>query len=153
MGTTLSALWIPPSDSSQAWIGHIGDSRIYLFREARLCQLTDDHSPLYRLYKQGAIEKEDLRHHPQKNLIERSLGLSLEVNSDIFTIELQQGDRLLLCTDGLTDYVSETEIVEVFSSSSWEELCQQFVDHAMAAGGFDNITVVTVELLDGSPGS
>ncbi len=146
MGTTLSALWIPSSDTSQGWIGHIGDSRIYRFRNQHLDQLTDDHSPLYRLYKQGTIDKEALRHHPQKNLIERSLGLSLAVNSDIFSIELQPGDILLLCTDGLTDCISDQQIAEIMGRYSWDDLCPQFVEHALEAGGFDNITVVTVEL-------
>lgn len=146
MGTTLSSVWIPSSGTTQSWIGHIGDSRIYRYRNEQLVQITDDHSPLFRLYKQGTIDKEALRHHPQKNLIERSLGLSLAVNSDIFSIELQPGDRLLLCTDGLTDCVSDAQIAEIMERSSWDDLCQQFVKHALAAGGFDNITVVIVEL-------
>ena len=146
MGTTLSAVWIPFSDTSQGWVGHIGDSRIYRVRNQQLDQLTDDHSPLFRLFKQGTLDKEALRHHPQKNLIERSLGLSLDVNSDIFSIELQPGDRLLLCTDGLTDYVSDGQIAEIFSKAPWDQLCQQFIDHALAAGGFDNITVIIIEV-------
>ena len=146
MGTTLSAVWIPPPDISQGWIGHIGDSRIYRFRNQELDQLTDDHSPLYRLYKQGTLDKEALRHHPQKNLIERSLGLSLAVNSDIFSIELQPGDRLLLCSDGLTDCVSDRQIAEIMENPSWDDVCPQLVEHALVAGGFDNITLVLVEL-------
>ncbi len=145
MGTTLSALWIPSSDTSEGWIGHIGDSRIYRFRNQQLDQLTDDHSPLYRLYKQGTIDKEALRHHPQKNLIERSLGLSLAVNSDIFPINLQPGDRVMLCTDGLTDYISDAQIAEIFSKAPWDQLCKKLVNHALAAGGFDNISVIIVE--------
>ena len=145
MGTTLSALWIPSPNSSQGWIGHIGDSRIYRFRDQHLDQLTEDHSPLFRLYKQGTIDKEALRHHPQKNLIERSLGLSLAVNSDIFSVSFQPGDRLLLCTDGLTDYVSDEQIARIFSKSPWDQLSQQLVEHALAAGGFDNISVIIIE--------
>ena len=145
MGTTLSALWIPSPNSSQGWIGHIGDSRIYRFRNQRLDQLTEDHSPLFRLYKQGTIDKEALRHHPQKNLIERSLGLSLAVNSDIFSVSFQPGDRLLLCTDGLTDYVSDEQITRIFSKSPWNQLSQQLVEHALAAGGFDNVSVIVIE--------
>ena len=146
MGTTLSALWIPTSDTSKSWIGHIGDSRIYRYRNEQLVQLTDDHSPLFRLYKQGTIDKEALRHHPQKNLIERSLGLSLAVKSDIFSIELEPGDRLLLCSDGLTDCVSDRQIAEIMENPSWDDVCPQLVEHALAAGGFDNITLVLVEL-------
>ncbi len=146
MGTTLSALWIPSTNTRQGWIGHIGDSRIYRYRNKQLVQLTDDHSPLFRLYKQGTIDKEALRHHPQKNLIERSLGLALAVNSDIFSIELQPGDRFLLCSDGLTDCVSDAQIAEIMGHSSWNDLCPQLVQHALAAGGFDNITIVIVEL-------
>lgn len=151
MGTTLSALWIPSSDTTQSWIGHIGDSRVYRSRTGQLVQLTDDHSPLFRLYKQGTIDKEALRHHPQKNLIERSLGLSLAVNSDIFSVELQAGDRVLLCTDGLTDYVSDGQITEIMGRSPWDDLGTKLVDHALAAGGFDNITVVIVELQGANP--
>lgn len=152
MGTTLSAVWIPSSDNSKAWIGHIGDSRIYRFSDGQLDQVTEDHSPLYRLYKQGTIDKEALRHHPQKNLIERSLGLSLAVTSDIFSIEIQPGDRLLLCTDGLTDCVSDEQIAKIMAQSPWDELASQFVEHALRAGGFDNITVVTVEVQDRNSG-
>jgi protein phosphatase len=145
MGTTLSALWIPSPEASRGWVGHIGDSRIYRFRNKQLDQLTEDHSPLFRLYKQGTIDKEALRHHPQKNLIERSLGLSLAVNSDIFSVSFQPGDRLLLCTDGLTDYVSDEQIARILSKSPWDQLSQQLVEHALAAGGFDNISVIIVE--------
>jgi len=146
MGTTLSAVWIPSPDISQGWIGHIGDSRIYRFRNQELDQLTDDHSPLYRLYKQGTLDKEALRHHPQKNLIERSLGLSLTVNSDILSVSSQPGDRLLLCTDGLTDYVSDGQIAKLFAKTPWDQLGQQLVEHALAAGGFDNITLIIIEI-------
>ena len=146
MGTTLSAVWIPFSDTSRGWVGHIGDSRIYRVRNQQLNQLTDDHSPLFRLYKQGTLDKEALRHHPQKNLIERSLGLSLTVNSDIFSVSFQPRDRLLLCTDGLTDYVSDGQIAKLFAKTPWDQLGQQLVEHALAAGGFDNITLIIIEI-------
>jgi protein phosphatase len=146
MGTTLSAFWVPSSNISQGWILHIGDSRIYRYRNEELIQLTDDHSPLFRLYKQGTLDKEALRHHPQKNLIERSLGLSPDVNSDIFSVELLPGDRLLLCTDGLTDCISDEQIAEIMKHSSWEDLCPDFIEQAFEGGGFDNITIVVVEL-------
>ena len=146
MGTTLSALWIPSSNTSQGWVVHIGDSRIYRYRNEELVQLTDDHSPLFRLYKQGTLDKEALRHHPQKNLIERSLGLSSAVNSDVFSVELLPGDRFLLCTDGLTDCISDGQLAEILKHSPWEDLCPEFIEQAFEGGGFDNITLIVVDL-------
>ncbi|MGW8182006.1 MAG: PP2C family protein-serine/threonine phosphatase, partial [bacterium] len=66
MGTTVSLLWIPSSDTLEGWIGHVGDSRVYRLREDKFAQLTDDHSPIFRLYKEGSLKKDDLRFHPQK---------------------------------------------------------------------------------------
>ncbi len=148
MGTTLSALWVPDVGSGNAWIAHIGDSRIYRFRDDLLEQLTDDHSPVYRLYKEGALQKDQLRFHPQKNLIERSLGLASTVQCDIFSVEVRLGDRFLLCTDGLCDCVSDSELAESIRTVAWEDLPTDLIDRALRCGGFDNITVVLVELLD-----
>ena len=142
MGTTLSSLWIPWQDKKVAWIAHIGDSRIYRFREGTLTQLTEDHSPVFRLYKEGSISKDQLRMHPQKNLIERSLGLATHVNCDIFKIEVMPGDIFLLCTDGLSDCLSDEEIAGYLSQDEWDRLPASLVGGALEAGGYDNITVV-----------
>ena len=144
MGTTLSAFWLTEEDS--AIVGHIGDSRIYRFRDGELEQLTDDHSPIYRLYKEGTLEKEELRHHPQKNLIERSLGLSMTVVLDLFTVDVKSGDVYLLCTDGLTDCVSDSVIERTISRSSLDSLPENLVSLALDAGGYDNVTVVVVKV-------
>jgi protein phosphatase len=128
-------------------VGHVGDSRIYLLRDKKLQQLTEDHSPIYRLYKEGSLNKEELRHHPQKNLIERSLGLSSTVDSDLFSIELKKGDIFLLCTDGLSDHISDRDIETALQQVSWDDLASHLVQKALAAGGFDNITLVIVEVL------
>lgn len=147
MGTTLSALWVPDHKINYGWVGHVGDSRIYLLRDKKLQQLTEDHSPIYRLYKEGSLNKEELRHHPQKNLIERSLGLSSTVDSDLFSIELKKGDIFLLCTDGLSDHISDRDIETALQQVSWDDLASHLVQKALAAGGFDNITLVIVEIL------
>lgn len=148
MGTTLSALWLPDVDAGNGWIAHIGDSRIYRFRDDALEQLTDDHSPVFRLYKEGALHKDQLRFHPQKNLIERSLGLAANIQCDIFTTPVRPGDRFLLCTDGLCDCVSDAEMAESLRTVPWEDLPADLISRALRCGGFDNITVVLVEVLD-----
>ena len=146
MVTTLSAIWAPKPEEGRGWIAHIGDSRIYRFRRDDLQQLTDDHSPVFRLYKEGALEKDQLRLHPQKNLIERSLGLSPVLNCDIFQIDLEPGDLFLLCTDGLSDCLSDREIAEACRELDWPQLCPGLVQRALDYGGFDNITVVAARL-------
>lgn len=147
MGTTLSALWLSPEKDDQGWIGHIGDSRVYRFRSNELNQLTEDHSPLYRLYKEGSLNKEQLRHHPQKNLIERSLGLSAGIETDIFSIDLQKGDLFILCTDGLSDCLSDRELSEVCRNTKMEDVVGVLIDRALQCGGYDNITVVVAQIL------
>jgi len=147
MGTTLSALWIPDKTVEFGWVGHVGDSRLYLFRDGKLEQLTEDHSPIYRLYKEGSLNKEELRHHPQKNLIERSLGLSPTVNCDLFSIELKKGDIFVLCTDGLSDLLSDRDIEKTLSEEDWENMGISLVRKALSAGGFDNVTVIVLELI------
>ncbi len=142
MGTTLSSIWMPWSDQNVAWIAHIGDSRIYRFRAGTLTQLTEDHSPVFRLFKEGSISKDQLRMHPQKNLIERSLGLATYVNCDIFKIAIEPGDIFLLCTDGLSDCLSDNEIAGFLSRGEWDQLPAMLVEGALEAGGYDNVTVV-----------
>jgi len=148
MGTTVSLLWLPSRSMTEGWIGHVGDSRIYLLRENVLVQLTEDHSPIFRLYKEGSLKKEDLRYHPQKNLIERSLGLSPVVDSDIFPIEIKAGDLFLLCTDGLTDLVSDESIAESCRATPWDDLCDSLVAAALDMGGYDNVTVVAAKIVE-----
>ena len=147
MGTTLSVLWLPAADKSKAWLAHIGDSRVYRLRDGELSQLTEDHSPVYRLFKEGSLTKDQIRMHPQKNLIERSLGLTTAVQCDIFAIATSPGDRYLLCTDGLSDSLSDAEIAGILGGDAWCEVPSRLIQAALDRGGFDNITVVLVELM------
>jgi len=148
MGTTVSLLWIPSPGSRQGWIGHVGDSRIYRLRGDKFEQLTEDHSPIYRLYREGSLKKDDLRHHPQKNLIERSLGLSPVVEADIFPVQIDADDLFLLCTDGLTDLVSDDDISELCQTAALEDICEVLVSAALELGGYDNVTVVVAKIAE-----
>lgn len=145
MGTTVSVIWLPQRKASTAWVAHVGDSRIYRLREGHLDQLTEDHSPVFRLYRQGRLSKDEMRHHPQKNLIERSLGLSSSPEVDCFPTELRVGDRYLLCTDGLSDSLSDEEIGRILKGH-WGGIIEELVAAALSEGGLDNITVVLLEV-------
>lgn len=145
MGTTVSALWLPTNDGHEGLIGHVGDSRIYLLRKGELQQLTKDHSPIFRLYLRGELDKDELRNHPRKNLIERSLGQDPDVNVDVLSLQFERGDRLLLCTDGLTDYVSDSRIQQELEGRDLKEAVDRLIDSANEAGGYDNVTLVVVE--------
>ncbi|GAB4241479.1 MAG: Stp1/IreP family PP2C-type Ser/Thr phosphatase [Acidobacteriota bacterium] len=146
MGTTLTALWIPEPAVGPAWVAHVGDSRLYRLRGERLDQLTDDHSPVFRLYKEGVLSKADLRHHPHKNVVERSLGLGPEVACDIFSTTAWVGDLFLLCSDGLSDCVDDAEILRICLDTGWDELGDKLVGRALECGGYDNITVVLAKI-------
>lgn len=153
MGTTLSAVWIVPRDSEEIWIAHIGDSRVYLLRDGKLKQVTEDHSPVFRLHKQGFLTKDQILEHPQKNLLDRSLGIMTSTDPDVFQLDLQAGDIVLVCTDGLTDTMRDREIEEILTSTPVEELGQRLVASANAKGGYDNITLAFFKIVEIQPES
>ncbi|MCH5465024.1 Stp1/IreP family PP2C-type Ser/Thr phosphatase [Levilactobacillus tujiorum] len=147
MGTTLvAALYF----TDEVVIASIGDSRAYLLRDGHFRQLTEDHSLVNELVKRGEISKQAARHHPQKNVIIRSLGISSDAHFDLNTYPLVIGDQLLLCTDGLTNMVTDEDIQRVLlSKRTVNEKCDRLVEMANAAGGLDNITVLIIANLDG----
>ena len=133
---------------SQAYLAHLGDSRIYLVNEEAIKQLTTDHSLVQQLVALGKITPDEARFHPQRNVIYRSLGEKSEVEADYFTQQLFPNDRLLFCSDGLTNVVDNQQIQRVvLEASSAQQACDQLVDLANLAGGDDNISVVIVEVL------
>ena len=149
MGSTLTALLVRGTCYS---IAHVGDSRAYRLRDGTLQQLTRDHSLVWHLYENGVLDKTDLARHPQKNLITRSIGSHPQVDIDIEEGEGRAGDLYLLCSDGLTDGVSDEGIQRLLSASpkTPQEMADNLVNAANEAGGPDNITVVVVKLDDGS---
>jgi protein phosphatase len=148
MGTTLSALWMVPDDSLQSWIVHIGDSRIYRLRDGVLIQITEDHSPVFRLHKQGVLTKDQILEHPQKNLLDRSLGILSTTQPDIFQTDVRLDDLFLICTDGLTDMLKDGEIEQILKDIPFEAIALALVEEAKSRGGFDNITLALFEITE-----
>ena len=141
MGTTVVCAIVK---SNAVQYAHVGDSRIYLFHKKALFQLTKDHSMVQELIEQGTITEEESYSHPQKNLITRALGVAEEVTPDCGEVALSDGDILLLCTDGLSNYVTADEIVDVLEHVPFYQTADALVEKALQAGGLDNITVLLV---------
>lgn len=132
-------------------IANIGDSRCYLYNESGFKQVTEDHSLVNELVRSGQISKEDAENHPRKNVLLRALGTEMQVEMDITTVIFEESDLLLLCSDGLTNKVSEQELEEtVTNEQSLEEKANSLIDKANHYGGEDNITLVLVQFVDES---
>ncbi|RMH41690.1 MAG: serine/threonine-protein phosphatase [Deltaproteobacteria bacterium] len=127
-------------------IAHVGDSRAYLWRDGRLQQLTADHTIVAELLSRGAITEEEARTHPYRSVLSRNLGASPDVRPDFCELELRPGDRLLLCSDGLTGYASEHAIAAAMGASlDPEQIARELVSLALKGGGGDNVTAVVVD--------
>lgn len=140
MGTTLVCLLVR---DSQAVVGNVGDSRAYLLDETGIRQITHDHSLVSEMIQRGEITAVQAQRHPSRNVITRALGVESAVQVDTFKITVRPGQYILLCSDGLSNEVSEPEIYyEVFCTENPENACQTLVDIANSRGGHDNITIV-----------
>lgn len=149
MGTTLTAVAI---SNGTAHVAHVGDSRCYLVRGRSIVQVTDDHTVVARMVKEGKLTPEQADHHPQRSLLLRALGADHDVEVDQTEVALQAGDRLLLCSDGLTAVLSDEEIADFAAAADdLETICQRLIDEANDRGGPDNITVVLVSVAGGAP--
>ena len=146
MGSTLTVLVFR---GNQYHVAQVGDSRAYLLRSGILNQLTQDHSLVWPLYKSAIISKEDIARHPQKNLITRSIGTQPQVEADLQAGDALAGDVYVLCSDGLTDVLSDQEIQNLLTGNNRnpQELSAMLVDAANAGGGPDNITAIVIRLL------
>jgi len=144
MGTTLTGFLI---DNEQLAIANVGDSRSYLMRDENIEQLTNDHSLVMEEVRRGNMTIEEARNHPQKHVINRALGISESLLVDIFPFEFQPDDIFLLCSDGLSDMVSDEEMLSLIQSNkeaSLEELGRILIHAALENGGKDNVTAVLV---------
>ncbi len=145
MGTTLSAVWFSPEGTTRSWIVHIGDSRIYRYRQGQLELVTADHSIVFRLYREGRLTWDEMQHHPRKNIIERSLGVGVSPLPDVFPVDFEPGDIALINTDGLTDTLEESQIESLLGSHN-RGAVEALIQAANRAGGIDNITAVWVRI-------
>ena len=140
MGTTLTAAYLADGDLA---IAHVGDSRAYLLRDGQLTRLTQDHSLVDELVRQGKLTEAQAAEHPQRSIITRALGPEPKVEVDTFSYPMRAGDVLLLCSDGLTSMVSEDRMGEILrGSATLAKAADRLIDEANDAGGRDNITVV-----------
>lgn len=145
MGTTVTLALVK---NDKAYIANVGDSRTYLFRDGYLTQITVDHSWVEEQVAHGIITAEQAETHAHKNIITRSLGTHPDVQVDIFSTDLLPGDRLLLCSDGLTGPVKDIEIAQILESSRTpQDACEKLIDIANQKGGPDNISVIIVQLV------
>jgi protein phosphatase len=147
MGTTVTAALVGDGDVTLA---HVGDSRAYLVRGAKICQLTQDHTLVDELVRQGQLTEAEAAVHPQRSIITRALGPEPSVEVDVTTHQVEADDVLLLCSDGLTGMVGDEQIFEIVTSAqSLAAASKALVDAANAAGGRDNITVLLARVGEG----
>jgi PPM family protein phosphatase len=149
MGTTVVAIRFGGKQGEPvAEVAHVGDSRAYLVRGGDMNPITEDHSLVAELVRSGDLTRDEAAEHPQKNLITRALGADEEVDVDTSILPIEAGDRILLCSDGLSDMVSETVISEILAESQDdpERAARVLLSAALDAGGNDNITIVVVDV-------
>lgn len=149
MGTTAVALLIGPGESG--FVAHVGDSRLYRYRDEALRPLTRDHSVVAELERRGLLTAEEAAVHPRRNEIMRSIGVNATVDVEIGPVDLRPGDRYLLCSDGLSGLVDETEIAVILEDAEPSEAVRQLVDRANEHGGHDNVTVQIAALATDAP--
>lgn len=147
MGTTLTAIVV---DDAAAHLAHVGDSRAYLLRDNDVQLLTEDHTVVGRMVADGTITEEQAAQHPQRSMLTRALGTRRIVDVDVTHVPLQGGDRLLLCSDGLTAVVDPLELPKLTQGNDLDEIVERLVAVSLERGAPDNVTVVLVEV-DGTP--
>ena len=146
MGCTATCAYL---EGNTIAIAHVGDSRAYLLHEGTLIRVTRDHSYVEELVDAGEITADEARVHPNRSVITRALGSDPSMYADHFCLNIEEGDRLILCSDGLSSMVPDGEIENIASKSSTAQICvDNLVDAALAAGGHDNVTVVVVDVVD-----
>lgn len=148
MGTTLTAALV---QGAQVRLAHVGDSRAYLYRDGELRLLTEDHTLVHKMLIEGEISESEAETHPHRSILTRALGVDGSVQVDEGVVEMRNGDRLLLCTDGLTGMVSDEQIKAVLEESKdSQESVDRLVRAANRAGGIDNITAVVIDFVEDS---
>jgi serine/threonine protein phosphatase PrpC len=147
MGTTMTAVVV--AGGRQLLIGHVGDSRAYLVHDGEMRRVTDDHSLVEELVREGRLTPEQAESHPRRAVITRALGVDAEVDVDLYTIEVTPGDRLLLCSDGLTTMVRDRDLERIVRGEpDPQRAAELLIDAANSAGGEDNTSVIVIDVLE-----
>lgn len=142
MGTTVVCAVVT---DSVAYVAHVGDSRAYMLSgDGKITQLTRDHSMVQDMVENGKITESQAKNHPRKNIITRAVGVDRDIKVDFLIEEMSDGDSLLLCTDGLTNFVENDEICEITKDNKYYEFAERLVERANKNGGGDNVTVVAI---------
>lgn len=140
MGTTFSAL---AAQGDTAYMAHVGDTRIYLVRRGAIMQVTTDHTLVEEMVQKGLITPREARIHPKRNIITRALGTEPDVQIDIMQMALRPGDVFFLCSDGMTNFVDEKQILDIaLGEGDWQAKLERLLSIALENGGADNITAL-----------
>ncbi len=143
MGTTITLAYI---FENKIYIGHVGDSRAYFITKDEIKQITDDHSLVNELIKNGSITPEEAINHPQKNLITRAVGTSSDIQLDFYVLDYKPNDILIICSDGLTNMLNDDDIMKLIKSEDDIDIaCNNLISIANENGGRDNITVIVIK--------
>lgn len=143
MGTTVTAA---VAVGATLCFAHVGDSRGYLLRGGELSQITEDHTPVQRAVRAGVISAEEAQHHPSRHVLAQAVGLDVDVEIDTPRVDLQAGDRIVLCTDGMTDPIPDTDIPGIIGDADGPDaVVDALITAALQRGGPDNVTIVVID--------
>lgn len=143
MGTTVTAA---VAVGATLCFAHVGDSRGYLLRGGELSQITEDHTPVQRAVRAGVISAEEAQHHPSRHVLAQAVGLDVDVEVDTPRVDLEAGDRVVLCTDGMTDPIPDTDIPGIIGGTDGPEaVVDALITAALQRGGPDNVTIVVID--------
>lgn len=143
MGTTMTLILVNRK-TEKLYVGNIGDSRTYIMRNGEISQVTEDHSLVNEMFKKGQITKDELLTHPKRNVLTKSLGTFRDIEPDFYIEDLHDIENIILCSDGLTNYVNNGEIKDIVSNNEGEEIVDKLVNEANVRGGSDNISVIVI---------
>ncbi len=147
MGTTMTAVYLQADNT--AYVAHIGDSRLYLFRNNTLMQVTQDHTYVSKLLEEKLISREEALIHPKRHMLMRAIGVEEKIEIDVIPFTIKAKDRLLLCTDGLSDMLTEMEMTELMQETDIAKAGDSLIEKALDNGGRDNVTLIIVEIDEG----
>ncbi len=145
MGTTMTVIW---EDRDRVLLGHVGDSRAYRLRDGKIAQISLDHSMVGEMVRNGLLTPEQAARHPYRNVITRALGASADVEVDVTVLDRKAADQYLICSDGLSEYVTIEQMEEILTHMPMEQAADLMLNMALQSGGRDNISLVIAEVAE-----